>query len=110
MVQSQDNGESGAAPGRLSSVATALRLLKAFSEDEVEIGISTLSKRLGVAKSTVHRLATTLVTEGMLEQNSENGRYRLGLALFSLGGLVRAAHGCLQRVQAAPLRAAREDQ
>src|SRR5437899_6449671 len=28
---------------RLSSVATAIRLLKAFSEDEVEIGISALS-------------------------------------------------------------------
>jgi IclR family transcriptional regulator, KDG regulon repressor len=89
MVKSQDNDESGAAPGRLSSVGTALRLLKVFSEDEVEIGISTLAKRLGVAKSTVHRLATTLVAEGMLEQNPENGRYRLGLALFSLGGLVR---------------------
>jgi DNA-binding IclR family transcriptional regulator len=81
--------EADAAGGRLSSVGSALRLLKAFSEDEVEIGISTLAKRLGVAKSTVHRLAVTLVAEGMLEQNSENGRYRLGLALFRLGALVR---------------------
>ena len=45
--------------GRLSSVATAIALLKAFSEDEVEIGISLMAKRLGVAKSTAHRLATT---------------------------------------------------
>lgn len=74
---------------RLSSVATAIALLKAFSEDEVEIGVSTLSKRLGVAKSTVHRLAVTLVSEGMLEQNPENERYRLGIALFGLGALVR---------------------
>lgn len=75
--------------GRLSSVATAMRLLKAFSEQEVEIGISDLAKRLGVAKSTVHRLAVTLVSEGMLEQNPESGKYRLGLALFRLGALVR---------------------
>jgi DNA-binding IclR family transcriptional regulator len=74
---------------RLSSVATATRLLKAFSEDEVEIGISTLARRLGVAKSTVHRLAVTLVSEGMLEQDRENGRYQLGVALFRLGALVR---------------------
>src|SRR4051812_38685813 len=74
---------------RLSSVATAIALLKAFSEDEVEIGVSTLSKRLGVAKSTVHRLAVTLVSEGMLEQNPESERYRLGIALFGLGALVR---------------------
>ena len=37
----------GAERERLSSVATAIRLLKAFSEDEVEIGISELARRLG---------------------------------------------------------------
>jgi DNA-binding IclR family transcriptional regulator len=76
-------------PGRLSSVATAVRLLKAFSEQQVEIGISDLARRLGVAKSTVHRLAVTLVADGMLEQNLESGKYRLGIALFRLGSLVR---------------------
>src|SRR5215213_11008575 len=74
---------------RLSSVATAIALLKSFSEYESEIGVSSLAKRLGVAKSTVHRLAVTLVSEGMLEQNPENERYRLGIALFGLGALVR---------------------
>ena len=84
MQDTQDGTE-----GRLSSVASAIRVLKAFSETEVEIGISTLAKRLGLAKSTVHRLASTLTAEGLLEQNSENGRYRLGLGLFALGALVR---------------------
>ncbi|HVY57744.1 MAG TPA: IclR family transcriptional regulator [Xanthobacteraceae bacterium] len=83
----EDEHEAGV--HRLSSVATAFHLLKAFSEEEVEIGISALAKRLGVAKSTVHRLAVTLVSEGMLERNPETGRYRLGIALFRLGALVR---------------------
>lgn len=74
---------------RLSSVTTSVRLLKSFSEGEAEIGVTTLSKRLGVAKSTVYRLASTLLSEGMLEQNCENDKYRLGLALFGLGALVR---------------------
>src|SRR5665647_374122 len=74
---------------RLSSVASALLLLKTFSEDEAELGISSMAKRLGLAKSTVHRLAVTLASEGFLEQNQENGRYRLGLSLFKLGVLVR---------------------
>jgi IclR family KDG regulon transcriptional repressor len=74
---------------RLSSVASSIRLLKAFSEEQVEIGISDLAKRLGVAKSTVHRLAVTLVADGMLEQNPDTGKYRLGLSLFRLGSLVR---------------------
>jgi IclR family transcriptional regulator, KDG regulon repressor len=74
---------------RLSSVATAIRLLKAFSEDEEELGVSALAQKLGVAKSTVHRLAVTLVSEGLLEQDPDNDRYRLGIGLFGLGTLVR---------------------
>jgi DNA-binding IclR family transcriptional regulator len=74
---------------RLSSVANAIRLTKAFSESEYEMGISALASRLGLAKSTVHRLATTLVEYDILEQNRESGKYRLGLALFELGTLVR---------------------
>ena len=74
---------------RLSSVANAIRLTKAFSEEEFEMGISALAARLGLAKSTTHRLAVTLVEYDILEQNLETGRYRPGLALFELGALVR---------------------
>jgi IclR family KDG regulon transcriptional repressor len=74
---------------RLSSVTNALRLLKVFSDQESEIGISDLARRVGLAKSTVHRLASSLVEEGMLEQTEREGKYRLGLALFELGALVR---------------------
>ncbi len=86
MKESNDRGNE---LGRLSSVTSALRLLKTFTAEEPEIGISSLAKRLGVAKSTAHRLATTLVAEGFLEQNPENGRYHLGLTLFILGAEMR---------------------
>jgi DNA-binding IclR family transcriptional regulator len=81
--------EAGTKQKRLSSVATAIQLLKAFSEEQVDIGISELARRLGVAKSTVHRLAATLASEGLLEQDRESEKYRLGIALFRLGALVR---------------------
>lgn len=74
---------------RLSSVANAIRLIKTFSDDDYEIGISDLAKRLLLPKSTVHRLASTLIDAGLLEQNQENGKYRLGLVVFELGSLVR---------------------
>jgi IclR family transcriptional regulator, KDG regulon repressor len=74
---------------RLSSVANAMRLMKAFSDDDFEIGVSDLAKRLGLAKSTVHRLASTLVRERILERSPRDGKYRLGLVLFELGALVR---------------------
>ena len=80
---------SASGPGLLSSVTSALLVMKAFSADEAEIGISSLAKRLGLAKSTVHRLVVTLTAEGFLEQNHETGRYCLGLSLFTLGALAR---------------------
>ncbi|MGG2047808.1 MULTISPECIES: IclR family transcriptional regulator [Burkholderia] len=85
----ENTTDEAPAEGRLSSVTAAIRVLKTFSEEEPEIGISTLAKRLKLAKSTAHRLATTLLAEGLLEQNLENGRYRLGIELFALGTLVR---------------------
>ena len=77
------------AKARLSSVANSIRLLTSFSGAEDELGITTLATRLRLAKSTVHRLAATLTSAGFLEQNSDTGKYRLGLALFELGALVR---------------------
>ena len=89
---------------RLSSVANAIRLTKTFSEQDPEMGISALATRLGLAKSTVHRLATTLVEYDILEQNRDSGKYRLGLALFELGTLVRrkmdAASGAQEQIHA----------
>lgn len=75
--------------GQLSSVGSALRLLKTFTAEEPGLGITAIAKRLGVAKSTAHRLASTLLAEGFLEQDALDGRYRLGLALFAMGTLVR---------------------
>ena len=89
MASAGDGIATPRAKSRLSSVTTAIHLMKAFSEHDAELGISALSKRLGVSKSTVHRLATTLKAEGLLEQNPETEHYRLGIALFTLGALVR---------------------
>lgn len=72
--------------GGLKSVASALAVLDCFLEDE-ELGVTDVARRLGVAKSTAHRLLTTLASRGLVEQNAENGRYRLGLHLFELGQL-----------------------
>jgi len=83
------SNEDASSSHRLSSVASALCLLKVFSADEPELGITNLAQRMGLAKSTIHRLTSTLVSEGFLEQNPLNEKYRLGLSLFGLGTLVR---------------------
>jgi IclR family transcriptional regulator, KDG regulon repressor len=72
----------------LSSVRNAARVLRAFSRAGQELGITELSRQLGLSKSTVHRLVTTLVAERLLERGSTSGRYRLGLVLYELGSNV----------------------
>ncbi|OYO17240.1 IclR family transcriptional regulator [Enemella dayhoffiae] len=72
----------------LRSVAAALDLLECFAVDG-ELGVSDLARRMGVAKSTAHRLLSTLRSRGFVEQSSQTGRYRLGLHLFELGHLAQ---------------------
>ncbi len=67
----------------------AARLLKVFRSREADLGVSELARRLGLGKSTVHRMLTTLVAEGLIEQNPRTGGYRLGIVMFELGQAVR---------------------
>jgi DNA-binding IclR family transcriptional regulator len=73
---------------RFTSLENALRLLNCFSMDEPERGISELAERLGIANSTVHRLVTTLVSEGFLTKDRHTNLYRLGASVLSLGNIV----------------------
>ena len=79
----------GAQGGGLSTVRNAARLLKVFRSREADLGVSELARRLGLGKSTVHRLLTTLAAEGLIEQNPRTGGYRLGIVMFELGEAVR---------------------
>ncbi|MGI5966067.1 MULTISPECIES: IclR family transcriptional regulator [Anaerotruncus] len=72
----------------LQSVANALDILKLYSDSEPELGISEISKRMQIGKSTAFRLVSTLMYAGFLEQNPENSKYYLGTALLQLSRLV----------------------
>ncbi len=86
----------------LSSVRNAARLLCAFTPTDRDLGVSELAARLGLAKSTVHRILTTLAREGLIERDPTSGRYRLGLRLYELGAIV-ADHLDLHEVVAGPI-------
>ena len=72
--------------GGLKSVATTLDLLDLFMTED-ELGVTEVARYLGVAKSSAHRMLTTLVSRGFAEKDSETGRYRLGLHVHELGQL-----------------------
>lgn len=73
---------------RLSSVANAVAVLKAFTSSAPNWGVSDLAAQVGQSRSTVHRILSTLTDEGLLEQDPATGRYRLGLVLFDLAAAV----------------------
>jgi DNA-binding IclR family transcriptional regulator len=84
------NNDGIARSATLGSVANAARVLKAFTPADREWGVSDLARRLGIAKSTAHRLLATLTDEGLLEQDAGTGRYRLGLAIFDLAAAAQS--------------------
>ena len=73
----------------LKSVGSALDVLECFATDG-ELGVSDIARRLGVAKSTAHRLLQTLASRGFVEQDPHTGQYRLGIHVYELGALALA--------------------
>jgi IclR family acetate operon transcriptional repressor len=66
-----------------SVLERAAAILDGFGQADRELSLSELSRRAGIPKTTVHRLAAQLVALGFLGQTPHG--YRLGLRLFELG-------------------------
>lgn len=72
----------------IQSVERALQILDLFNEQATELKITEISKLMGLSKSTLHSLLKTLQLHGYIEQNPENGKYRLGMKLVERGHFV----------------------
>ncbi len=90
---------------QLSTVTRALSVLQAFSYDRPVLGVSELARQLGIGKSSVHRILSTLAEEGFVVKTADD-RYRLGFKLHELGQLVvsglelrQVAHSPLERLR-----------
>lgn len=49
-------------------------------------GVTEIAESVGIHKSTVFRLLATLESRGLVEQNGERGRYRIGYTMVELAG------------------------
>ena len=67
------------------SLERGLAILSAFGSDRSTIGVSELSRELGLSRSTTHRYIATLTALGYLQQDAETKRYRLGPRVLDLG-------------------------
>jgi len=73
----------------INSIDRALDILLLLQQEGREMGVTQISSALGIYKSTVHRTLATLEGKGFVQQNPDNGKYWLGIRLYSLGMLIR---------------------
>lgn len=71
-------------PDSVSSVLKVFGILQALGEDK-EFGITELSQRVMMSKSTVYRFLQTMKSLGYVAQEGESEKYSLTLKLFELG-------------------------
>lgn len=75
------------AEGRGTSVLTnGLAVLRAFSVEEPLQGVSEIALKVGLHKSTVSRILSTLESEELVERDPSTRRFRLGLGVIALAG------------------------
>jgi DNA-binding IclR family transcriptional regulator len=85
----------------IQSVSHALDILESFTKTESELGVTELSKRLGLHKNNVFRLLATLEHRGYIEQNKATESYRLGPKTLQIGSIFIEQREC--RRQARPI-------
>ncbi|AZT99376.1 MULTISPECIES: IclR family transcriptional regulator [Brevibacterium] len=94
---SSDQSRRGA-----SVIENTVAILRCFSPDRQELGVTEIAPRVGLHKSSVSRILASLEQEGIVEQVPSK-RYRLGLGIIAIAGPLladldvrRAAYPILQ--------------
>ncbi|HHY70866.1 MAG TPA: IclR family transcriptional regulator [Thermoanaerobacterales bacterium] len=72
----------------VQSVERAIKILEELAMEKEGLGVTELSHRVDLHKSTVHRMLTTLLNLGYVEQSTLSEKYRLGMKLLILGGAI----------------------
>jgi IclR family KDG regulon transcriptional repressor len=72
----------------IQSLDRALTILDLFDEYTTELKITEISQKMELHKSTVHSLLKTLQLHGYIDQDTETGKYRLGMRLLEKGQLL----------------------
>ncbi|WP_200966308.1 IclR family transcriptional regulator [Insulibacter thermoxylanivorax] len=65
------------------AVERAMDILLCFTEKR-ELGLSEISAKVGLHKSTVHRLLASLEGKGFIVRDSHTDKYRLGIRIWEL--------------------------
>ena len=83
--------ETGAAKsGTIQTVERALGVLEVFFEDAGSVSVTEVAAKTGLAPATTHRVLSTLVGMGWLEQDVRSSRYQLSEQLLGSAALALA--------------------
>ncbi|MBA1334776.1 MAG: Transcriptional regulator, IclR family [Firmicutes bacterium] len=82
----------------VQSLVRALDIIELLDR-EGELGISEISNTLGLEKTTVHRLISTLKFKGYVAQNKSNQKYSNSFKLFEMGNNVVEGLGLRRQAQ-----------
>ncbi len=82
----------------VQSLDRALDILEKLVERGGAYGVTELSNSLGLHKSTVYRMLSTLQYRGYVEQDKQ-GHYKVGLKLFEIGGSVLNSLDLRERIK-----------
>ena len=85
---------AGAVPARAPTVLAvrhAIDILRGFSTQAPQQGVSEIARRVGLHKSSVSRLVATLEQDHLLERDPATQRVRLGTGLISLAAPLLAS-------------------
>ena len=77
-------------PGGVQSLGRAFGLLEAIADSPEGIGLTQLSRKVGLNSSTVFHLLKTMAAFGYIRQVEEGKRYFIGSALFCLAASARS--------------------
>jgi DNA-binding IclR family transcriptional regulator len=70
---------------RIHVIDRAAQILDCFGFDHQELSVSEIGIKTSLHRSTAHRILMALEYNDLIQQNSETGKYRLGIKLFKLG-------------------------
>ena len=70
------------------SLEKAMQVMRLLHHQDEFMGVSEISRKLGISKGSIHRLLTTLESQGFIQQNKETKKYWLGIELYVMGTMV----------------------
>jgi IclR family KDG regulon transcriptional repressor len=91
----------------IRAVERALEILFCFTRENPELSMTQISAKVGMHKSTVHRILATLEENRFVERDPVIGSYRLGIAMLQMAYLT-LEHNYLRQKTDRYLRKLRE--